>query len=122
MKFKKNDWCYFDFKLCQIQEVITNGKVQSVTDGHICTGGNDLTCLPMTIETKNISGIFKKLYDELYTKVPRMNLNFHDIHRHFVQRWEDACDGVNRGNKANEIIAKIHDFQKEILDVTAKPI
>ena len=56
MKWAKNEWCFFEFKLCQIQEV-EEGRVTSVSDGSFNTSGRSLgdRCVPLTLRFANLS-------------------------------------------------------------------
>ena len=99
-EFKEGDWCFHEFRLCQILKV-ENGRVKSVTDGYVDIGGDSTNeCVPMSIEAKNISDMVADEYDALHKLAGNMNLNFPDIHATFVNYWLSLCD-YNQQKKAS---------------------
>jgi len=89
--FKKNDWCFSNFELCQIVEM-EDGHISSVTTGSIRKSGwyLDDSCFPLDIRIKNISDTVHYYYKKLH-ELNRVNLNYPDIVRWLEAKWADLC-------------------------------
>ena len=110
--WKDGDWCFFEFKLCQI--FIKYGKVQDASDGMFRTGGYDLSdrCRPLTLHNAYLSQVADHWSDKLH-RDGNAGLNFPDIHRKLVDLWVIACDAAENDKKA---IDAIGNFAQAVLD------
>lgn len=92
-KFKKGDWVYYEFDLCQVDKV-KEGQVTEVGNGIISTSGTDLLCYPLTKQIKYVSTFVMGKEKDLREKTANSNLNWPDLHQEFVKRWSEMCDHV----------------------------
>ena len=114
-KWSKDDWCFFEFNLVQIQEV-KEGRVTSVSDGSFNTGGWDLSdrCLPLTLRTSAISDTLEYWSNRLH-KEGNNALNYPDIHRKLVDLWYEWCLTEAKSDAAHTAADRVRDFAEGIL-------
>lgn len=95
MQWKNGDWCFYEFKLCQI--VVKDGKVKEATDGMFHTSGQDLSygCTPLTLNAANLTQHAQYWSDRLH-KEGHPGLNYPDIHRKLAELWMDACRATDK--------------------------
>ena len=98
MNWKTGDWCFHEFKLCQI--VVEGAKVQEASDGMFRTSGHDLSyaCRPLTLANANLSQHAEHWSEKLHRE-GHGGLNYPDIHRKMVDLWCIACDAVGDAEK-----------------------
>ena len=86
-KWEKGDWCFFQFRLAQVDSVTDTGTVTRILDGNVSCGGSRLNdrMFPLTLANKTISDYHAYHYDYLQRKYQQ--LNFPDIHRWFIRNW-----------------------------------
>lgn len=94
-RWKDGDWCFYEFKLCQI--VVKDGKVKEATDGMFRTSGQDLSygCAPLSLHAANLTQHAQHWSDRLHKEGPS-GLNYPDIHRKLADLWMDACIATER--------------------------
>jgi len=113
-KWKKDDWCYYQFELYQILEVDNDGNVTVVTNGSGETSGN-LACFPLTIANKYSAELTKKCYNSIRDEANRMNLNYPEIINWFNEEWEKTCLSSNK-DEYNQILNYIKETSEEIIN------
>jgi len=111
--FKVGDFVFCEFKLQEINEM-SLGMVTSVHDGWFETGSNNLSdmCFPLTIRNKVISDSFSGFSNKIH-EINNNGLNYPDIHRYFVSRWMECCNGAS-DDKIKAIYSEIENFIKDI--------
>ena len=109
--WKDGDWCFFEFKLCQI--VVKDGKVQEASDGMFRTSGHDLSyaCRPLTLRNANLTQHAEHWSDKLH-KEGHGGLNYPDIHRKLVELWCASCDSQEGDLVACEAVGE---FARKVL-------
>ena len=119
MKWKVGDWCFCEYKLQMIKEMSDDGRITSVSDGCFQMGAYDLSdkCFPLTLEGKNISDAFVRIYQRMYDQIKNGNYNFPDFHRYSVKQWVEA---MNYMNSANTIIDDFDYWCREVIDKVGK--
>lgn len=116
--WKVGDWCFSEFQLKQIKEVHPERGVSSVTTGTIVSSGWNTFCVPLSLEAKVWSESVEYWEDEIRRKEGGRNLNWPDLHRKFVELWEEGCAGLGT-EKAGTMQAhhnKVRDFARGVLD------
>lgn len=112
---KVDDWGYHDFELGQVKE-ITDGRVTEFTTCYIRTGGYDLNFYPLTSKTKVISDGFKAVSSEIHRE-GHAGLNYPDIHRWLVDRWEEALAlDENDAQAVRKVWDQLETFKRAMLE------
>lgn len=115
--FKVGDWCFCEFKLCQIGRMEGN-KVIEITTGWVRMNSSDLSdrCFPMSLAVKTFSESVDAEYERL--RKASKNLNFPDLHREYVRRWVDICDCLMEDDieTANELFKEVVWFTDKVLE------
>lgn len=116
MIWNVNDWCFFEFKLCQIKEV-NNGNPTMVTDGSFQTSGGSFSerCFALGIPIKNASDSVAYWSDKFHAA--KINgLNHPDLHRELVRRWCEICENIDHKEKLESLYKDLDKFGRAILD------
>lgn len=115
-KFKKDDWCFFEFELFQVKETEDN-RITRVTDGYFEHSGHDLsdTCFPVDMKIKVSSDESHTLYKRIREAAGNSNINYPDIHRKIVELWVDLCENQNNNNKYNEAWVNLQTFGNDMV-------
>jgi hypothetical protein len=112
-KFKIGDWCFYEFKLVQIEDTEEN-RITAVSDGYVTRRSYDLSdrCYPMEMKVKLIS-------DDVYYWSKQFqlvkNLNHPDIHRKLVEIWVDMCENKNDDAKLKVLYERLNAFSETIM-------
>ena len=116
MKWKKNDWCFCEFKLQMIKEV-KEGKPTEVSTGHICMSGSDLSdrCYPMTLQSKINSENVERISDKIH-KMRNNTINYPQLNRILIEKWQEICDAGNDNKVLEKLFTKLYEWE----DVTLK--
>jgi len=114
--FKVGDWCYNEFELKIIKNMVGE-EVEEVSTGYLNLFGRFLTCFPLTLEIKMISENFKFWEDEIRKKDKEVNanLNWPGIHGRFVDRWEKCCEAhlANKPKEREKFYEDVEGFAKK---------
>jgi hypothetical protein len=114
-KWKVNDWCVFEWNICQITKIEDNWM--EVSDGNFSTSGNlNDRLFPLTLRNKAICHNFKYWSDEIHKM---RDLNFPEIHNHMVDLF-GRCVGTEDKKKIEKIYFELADFVNKIKDLTAQ--
>lgn len=105
MKLKTGDWCFYEYKLSQVE--VEMGRVLRASDGMFSTSGQDLSgeCRPLTLRNANLSQHAQYWSSRLH-KEGHGGLNYPDIHRRMVELWIAACDAKESDKVAPEAMGK----------------
>lgn len=116
MEYKKGDWCFHDYELVQILEV-DGGRITEVSDGSFRKCGNSLDVQPLSLRNNRLCDYWTYYERELRKAEGRTNLNWPDIHRYFVDTWNQACL-----TETNEGLVAIQDTLKKFVDTAIAEI
>ena len=113
-KWEKGDWCFFQFRLAQVDSVADSGDVTRILDGHVSCGGSRLNdrMFPLTLENTTLSDYYVGHYDHLHRTYRQ--LNFPDIHRWFVQHWISAMAFSFNFKHVNKKRGELRQFVEDI--------
>jgi len=116
LKFKKGDFCFYEFELFQ---VITTeeDRITSVDDGTIISSGYDLSykCYPVDLKVKNISDEVKYWYGKI-KNIGFNSINYPEIKEKFVEIWIELCKNKDNPQELNPILKDFHSFGNEIIE------
>ena len=115
LKFKKEDWCFCEFKLQQIVETEEN-RITSVNDGMFSLGSSDLSdrCYPLEMKVKQISDTVASWSREFHN-LKNNSLNHPDLNRELIRRWVELCDNREDENRLERLYAKLSEFGNSVL-------
>ena len=115
LKFKKEDWCFCEFKLQQIMETEEN-RITSVSDGMFRLGSSDLSdrCYPLEMKVKQISDTVAHWSREFHN-LENNSLNHPDLNRELIRRWVELCDNREDENRLEKLYAKLSEFGNSVL-------
>ena len=115
LKFKKEDWCFCEFKLQQIMETEEN-RITGVSDGMFILGSSDLSdrCYPLEMKVKQISDTVAYWSTEFH-RLKNNSLNHPDLNRELIRRWVELCDNREDENRLNELYDKLSEFGNSVL-------
>lgn len=104
LKFKKDDWCFCEFKLQQIMEV-KDGRITDISDAWFRLSSSDLSdrCFPVNMEIKRISDTVA-VYSREFHELNNNSLNHPDLNRELIRRWVEMCKETD-----NEKLQKLYD-------------
>ena len=127
LKFKKGEWCFYDFELCQVTQTEEN-RITEVSSGVICYRGFDLSeeCYPLEMSVKQISDSVAYLENE-FSSLKNRSVNHMDLHRELLRRWIELCKNRNDEdhltvlqNRLQEFglsfLQKVHELDYEMVD------
>lgn len=111
------DWVFCEFKLKQIKKM-EGDRVISVTDGYFETSSYSMnnSIFPMTKRIKVISEEFERSYQKLHDNSGRLNLNFPDFNRWYIETWAKTCKKSTDDNFVELSYKKLYEFEKAVLD------
>ena len=115
LKFKKEDWCFCEFKLQQIMETEEN-RITGVSDGMFRLGSSDLSdrCYPLEMKVKQISDTVAYWSTEFH-RLKNNSLNHPDLNRELIRRWVELCDNREDENRLKELYDKLSEFGNSVL-------
>lgn len=120
MKYKVDDWGFFEFELVYIKEVVYDNRITEVNTGSFNTSGHDLSdrWFPINKTIRSISDTYKYYYDELH-KYDFNGLNWPDIHRWFVAHWVYTCVSSDKAvdNFYKERYKSLEEFVHKFRDI-----
>ena len=112
---KKGEWCFFEFKLCQVME-IENDSIKEVSDGFFRTSGSDLSdrCFPLDMKIKQISDNVN-YWREKFHELKNNSLNHPDLNRELVKRWIELCENKNNDEKLKKLYEELNNFSNSVI-------
>lgn len=115
LKFKKEDWCFCEFKLQQIMET-EEDRITSVSDGMFRLGSSDLSdrCYPLEMKVKQISDTVAYWSREFHN-LENNSLNHPGLNRELIRRWVELCDNREDENRLKKLYAKLSEFGNSVL-------
>lgn len=115
LKFKQNDWCFFEFQLNQVKETEEN-RITSVTDGVINHHGRDLSdrCYPLDLKIKRASDAVSYWRDKFHS-LNYNGLNHPDLNRALISLWVDMCESIEDVPMLKRLYDKLNDFGQKVL-------
>lgn len=115
LKFKKEDWCFCEFKLQQIMET-EEDRITSVSDGMFRLGSSDLSdrCYPLEMKVKQISDTVAYWSREFHN-LENNSLNHPGLNRELIRRWVELCDNREDENRLEKLYAKLSEFGNSVL-------
>ena len=115
LKFKKEDWCFCEFKLQQIMETEEN-RITGVSDGMFRLESSDLSdrCYPLEMKVKQISDTVAYWSTEFH-RLKNNSLNHPDLNRELIRRWVELCDNREDENRLKELYDKLSEFGNSVL-------
>ena len=115
LQFKKEDWCFCEFKLQQIMETEEN-RITGVSDGMFRLGSRDLSdrCYPLEMKVKQISDTVAYWSTEFH-RLKNNSLNHPDLNRELIRRWVELCDNREDENRLKELYDKLSEFGNSVL-------
>lgn len=116
LKFKKEEWCFCEFKLQQVMETKEN-RITGVSDGMFRLGSSDLTdrCFPIEMTIKQISDTVAFCSKEFHS-LKNNSLNHPDLNRELIKRWVEMCENKDDKEKLDELYTKLHSFRESIIN------
>ena len=116
MKWKIGDKCYWEFKFGEVVKA-EDGTVTELSDGCLHMSGRGMNDLmqPNTKRIKKISEEFEKYYDKI--NHGNCGLNHPSLHRWFVIKWVDTCNGGNIKRIRKEVKALLDLIEQSVNNV-----
>lgn len=105
-KLKVGDWCFYEFKLVQIEEI--DGDCITVNDGFFRTTMFSIrnNLIPLTLHTKVVSDSV----DYHYKRMHQIHINSEN-HELFVRYWFEMCLKLNTNyEKCYEFLKKFENY------------
>jgi len=117
--WKVGDWCFYEFKLAVVDEVI-DGSVRSVSTGYIVAGSTDFSdsLVPLSKHAKRFSDEVAIWSDRIHKASG--GLNFPDIHRKLVELWFDGCETFDDETTHKKAYEAVRAFGQGVLDAVDK--
>ncbi len=114
-KFKKGEWCFFEFELHQIKKLHA-GRISEVSTGIVTQASYDLydRCFPLNADIK-IKSDQVALWKSKIKALEANSLNWPDIHEEFTRIWMELCNITPKALKTATVYQELADFSNSII-------